>query len=233
MRQPAKSLETHIFRRGKAINSGTLTPILRRDKRKRGFRTETVCDREIIHKAPQRPPLRRGRLMAERKSSFGYEDLLACARGELFGPGNAQLPYPPMLMFDRITEISETGGAFDKGFIRAEFDIKPDLWFFACHFIGNPIMPGCLGLDALWQMTGFYLGWLGEPGKGMALSTGEVKFKGMVTPAVQKVEYGVDFKRVMRGRLVLGIADGWLKADGEPIYAATDLKVGLSKQSAG
>jgi 3-hydroxyacyl-[acyl-carrier protein] dehydratase/trans-2-decenoyl-[acyl-carrier protein] isomerase len=170
--------------------------------------------------------------MAEQKSSYTYDELLACARGELFGPGNAQLPAPPMLMFDRITEISETGGAHDKGFIRAEFDIKPDLWFFACHFIGNPIMPGCLGLDAMWQLTGFYLGWLGEPGKGMALSTGEVKFKGMVTPSVKKVEYGIDFKRVMRGRLVLGIADGWLKADGEPIYAATDLKVGLSKQSA-
>ncbi len=109
--------------------------------------------------------------MAGSKSSYDYDELLACARGELFGDGNAQLPYPPMLMFDRITEISETGGAFDKGFIRAEFDIKPDLWFFACHFIGNPIMPGCLGLDALWQLTGFYLGWLGEPGKGMALSS--------------------------------------------------------------
>jgi 3-hydroxyacyl-[acyl-carrier protein] dehydratase/trans-2-decenoyl-[acyl-carrier protein] isomerase len=171
-------------------------------------------------------------LMAEQKSSYGYEDLLACGRGELFGPGNAQLPAPPMLMFDRITEISETGGEFDKGFIRAELDIKPDLWFFPCHFIGNPVMPGCLGLDALWQMTGFFLGWLGEPGKGMALSTGEVKFKGMVTPKTKKVEYGVDFKRVMRGRLVLGIADGWLKADGETIYRATDLKVGLAKQEA-
>jgi 3-hydroxyacyl-[acyl-carrier protein] dehydratase/trans-2-decenoyl-[acyl-carrier protein] isomerase len=170
--------------------------------------------------------------MAGSKSSYSYEDLLACAKGELFGPGNAQLPYPPMLMFDRITEISETGGAFDKGFIRADFAITRDKWFFPCHFIDNPIMPGCLGLDAMWQLTGFYLGWLGEPGKGMALSTGEVKFKGMVTPSVKKVEYGVDFKRVMRGRLVLGIADGWLKADGEPIYAATDLKVGLSKQSA-
>jgi 3-hydroxyacyl-[acyl-carrier protein] dehydratase/trans-2-decenoyl-[acyl-carrier protein] isomerase len=170
--------------------------------------------------------------MADSKSSYGYEELLACARGELFGPGNAQLPAPPMLMFDRITQISETGGEFDKGFVRAEFDIKPDLWFFPCHFIGNPIMPGCLGLDAMWQLTGFFLGWLGEPGKGMALSTGEVKFKGMVTPSVKKVEYGIDFKRVMRGRLVLGIADGWLKADGEPIYKATDLKVGLSKQEA-
>jgi 3-hydroxyacyl-[acyl-carrier protein] dehydratase/trans-2-decenoyl-[acyl-carrier protein] isomerase len=158
--------------------------------------------------------------MFEKKSSYDYEELLACARGELFGPGNAQLPAPPMLMFDRITAISETGGAFDKGFIRAELDVHPDLWFFPCHFIGNPIMPGCLGLDALWQMTGFFLGWLGEPGKGM------------VTPSVKKVEYGVDFKRVMRGRLVLGTADGWLKADGEQIYTATDLRVGLSKQEA-
>jgi 3-hydroxyacyl-[acyl-carrier protein] dehydratase / trans-2-decenoyl-[acyl-carrier protein] isomerase len=169
--------------------------------------------------------------MAEQKSSYGYEELLACGRGEMFGPGNAQLPAPPMLMFDRITDVSETGGAFDKGYIRAEFDIKPDLWFFPCHFIGNPIMPGCLGLDAMWQLTGFYLGWLGEPGYGMALSTGEVKFKGMVTPKTKLVEYGIDFKRVMRGRLVLGIADGWVKADGEQIYTASDLKVGLSKVS--
>jgi 3-hydroxyacyl-[acyl-carrier protein] dehydratase / trans-2-decenoyl-[acyl-carrier protein] isomerase len=169
--------------------------------------------------------------MAEQKSSYGYEELLSCARGEMFGPGNAQLPAPPMLMFDRITEVSETGGAHGKGCIRAEFDIKPDLWFFPCHFIGNPIMPGCLGLDAMWQLTGFYLGWLGEPGYGMALSTGEVKFKGMVTPKTKQVEYGIDFKRVMRGRLVLGIADGWVKADGVQIYTALDLKVGLSKVS--
>ncbi|CTQ74185.1 3-hydroxyacyl-[acyl-carrier-protein] dehydratase FabA [Roseibium alexandrii] len=166
--------------------------------------------------------------MTERRSSYDYEALLACGRGELFGPGNAQLPLPPMLMFDRITEISETGGEFDKGYIRAEFDIKPDLWFFPCHFQGNPIMPGCLGLDALWQLTGFHLGWQGLPGKGMALSTGEIKFKGMVTPETKLVEYGVDFKRVMKGRLVLGIADGWLKADGEQIYKAKDLRVGLS-----
>ncbi len=169
--------------------------------------------------------------MAEQKSSYGYEELLSCARGEMFGQGNAQLPSPPMLMFDRITEISEAGGAHDKGYIRAEFDIRPDLWFFPCHFIGNPIMPGCLGLDAMWQLTGFYLGWLGESGYGMALSTGEVKFKGMVTPKTKIVEYGIDFKRVMRGRLVLGIADGWVKADGEQIYTASDLKVGLSKVS--
>jgi len=166
--------------------------------------------------------------MTDRRSSYDYEDLLACGRGELFGQGNAQLPLPPMLMFDRITDISETGGEYDKGYIRAEFDIKPDLWFFPCHFQGNPIMPGCLGLDALWQLTGFHLGWQGLPGKGMALSTGEVKFKGMVTPETKLVEYGVDFKRIMKGRLVLGIADGWLKADGEQIYKATDLRVGLS-----
>ena len=170
--------------------------------------------------------------MPEQKSSYGYEELLACARGEMFGQGNAQLPAPPMLMFDRITEISETGGENGKGYIRAEFDIKPDLWFFPCHFIGDPVMPGCLGLDAMWQLTGFYLGWLGEPGKGRALSTGEVKFKGMVTPKNKLVEYGIDFKRVMRGRLVLGIADGWLKVDGETIYNATDLRVGLFKESA-
>jgi 3-hydroxyacyl-[acyl-carrier protein] dehydratase/trans-2-decenoyl-[acyl-carrier protein] isomerase len=170
--------------------------------------------------------------MPERKNAFGYEDLLACGRGELFGPGNAQLPAPPMLMFDRITEVQEEGGEFGKGFIRAELDIKPDLWFFACHFIGDPVMPGCLGLDALWQMSGFFLGWLGEPGKGRAISTGEVKFTGMVTPSVRKVVYGVDFKRVMRGRLVLSIGDGWLQADGETIYKASDLRVGLFKQAA-
>ncbi len=170
--------------------------------------------------------------MVEQKSSYGKEELLSCARGEMFGPGNAQLPYPPMLMFDRITEIFEDGGEFGKGRIRAAFDIHPDLWFFPCHFIKDPVMPGCLGLDALWQLTGFYLGWLGEPGKGRALSTGEVKFTGMVTPKTKLVEYGIDFKRVMRGRLVLGIADGWMKADGEVIYRATDLRVGLFKEAA-
>jgi 3-hydroxyacyl-[acyl-carrier protein] dehydratase/trans-2-decenoyl-[acyl-carrier protein] isomerase len=170
--------------------------------------------------------------MAEQKSSYGKEEILTCARGEMFGSGNAQLPYPPMLMFDRITEISETGGDNGKGFIRAAYDIDPSLWFFACHFIGDPVMPGCLGLDAMWQLTGFYLGWLGEPGKGRALSTGEVKFTGMVTPKTKLVEYGIDFKRVMRGRLVLGIADGWMKADGEVIYRASDLRVGLFKEAA-
>ncbi|WP_132307901.1 3-hydroxyacyl-[acyl-carrier-protein] dehydratase FabA [Martelella mediterranea] len=168
--------------------------------------------------------------MDKRQSQFDYEDILKCARGELFGPGNAQLPLPPMLMFNRITEISEDGGANGKGHARAEFDINPDLWFFECHFAGDPVMPGCLGLDALWQLTGFYLGWLGEPGKGRAISTGEVKFSGMITPKNKLVEYGVDFKRVMRGRLVLGIADGWVKADGEVIYKASDLRVGLFQE---
>lgn len=165
--------------------------------------------------------------MTARKSSFDYEDLLAVGRGEVFGPGNAQLPLPPMLMFDRITGISEEGGEYGKGFVRAELDVNPDLWFFGCHFKGDPVMPGCLGLDAMWQMVGFFLGWLGAPGRGRALGTGEIKFTGQVLPSVKKVEYGVDFKRVMRSRLVLGIADGWLKADDTIIYRAQDLKVGL------
>ena len=141
--------------------------------------------------------------MATKQSSYTYEEILTCSHGKMFGPGNAQLPLPPMLMVHRITDISETGGAFDKGYIRAEYDVKPDDWYFPCHFQGNPIMPGCLGLDGMWQLTGFFLGWLGEPGRGMALSTGEVKFKGMVRPDTKLLEYGIDFKRVMRGRLVL------------------------------
>ncbi|SHF70036.1 3-hydroxydecanoyl-[acyl-carrier-protein] dehydratase [Kaistia soli DSM 19436] len=170
--------------------------------------------------------------MADRPSHYDYESLLACGRGELFGEGNAQLPLPPMLMFDRITSISEEGGEYGKGHIRAELDVTPDLWFFACHFKGDPVMPGCLGLDALWQMLGFFLGWSGSPGRGRALSTGELKFSGMVLPNVKLVEYGVDLKRVLRSKLVLGIADGWLKADGETIYRAKDLRVGLFKGDA-
>ncbi|MBS7543333.1 3-hydroxyacyl-[acyl-carrier-protein] dehydratase FabA [Ancylobacter oerskovii] len=165
--------------------------------------------------------------MVERQNSFSYDELLACGRGELFGPGNAQLPLPPMLMFDRITSISEEGGANGKGHVRAELDVNPDLWFFACHFKGDPVMPGCLGLDAMWQLVGFYLGWLGSPGRGRALGLGELKFSNQVLPTTRKVVYGIDFKRVMRSKLVLGIADGWLEADGEVIYRASDLKVGL------
>jgi 3-hydroxyacyl-[acyl-carrier protein] dehydratase/trans-2-decenoyl-[acyl-carrier protein] isomerase len=163
----------------------------------------------------------------DRASSFDYEALISCGRGELFGPGNAQLPLPPMLMFDRITSIAEDGGEHGKGHVRAELDVNPDLWFFGCHFKGDPVMPGCLGLDALWQMLGFFLGWLGAPGRGRALQVGELKFSGMVLPTARLVEYGVDLKRVLRSKLVLGIGDGWLKVDGTTIYRAKDLKVGL------
>ena len=168
--------------------------------------------------------------MSERQSSYEYEDLLRCGRGELFGAGNAQLPLPPMLMFERIAAISEAGGAHGKGQIVAELKVAGNPacdWFFACHFKGAPVMPGCLGLDALWQLTGFYLGWLGAPGRGRALGVGEVKFSGMVLPTVKKVEYIVDLKRVILRKLKLAIADGTLKADGEVIYTATDMRVGL------
>jgi len=168
--------------------------------------------------------------MAERRSTFEYEDLLACGRGELFGPGNAQLPLPPMLMFDRISSVLEGGGPHGKGQLKAELNVvgNPNVdWFFACHFKDDPVMPGCLGLDALWQLTGFFLGWLGASGRGRALGVGEVKFTGMVLPTVKQVEYIVDLKRVILRRLKLAIADGTMKADGQVIYQATDLKVGL------
>jgi 3-hydroxyacyl-[acyl-carrier protein] dehydratase / trans-2-decenoyl-[acyl-carrier protein] isomerase len=165
--------------------------------------------------------------MSERRNSYDYQDLLACGRGELFGQGNAQLPLPPMLMFDRITNISESEGEHNRGRIVAEMEIRPDLWFFACHFKGDPVMPGCLGLDALWQMLGFFLGWIGAPGKGRALGVGEVKLTGMVLPAVKRLEYIVDLKRVIRRRLTLGVGDGYLRADNTLIYTAKDLRVGL------
>ena len=168
--------------------------------------------------------------MLNRRNGYDYEDLLACARGEMFGPGNAQLPLPPMLMFDRITEINDDGGEFGKGLVRAELDVKPDLWFFGCHFKNDPVMPGCLGLDALWQMVGFYLGWTGGEGRGRALGLNELKFSGQVLPEARKVVYNVDIKRVMRSKLVLGIADGWLSVDEQIIYRAKDLKVGQFKQ---
>ena len=168
--------------------------------------------------------------MLNRRNGYEYEDLLACARGEMFGPGNAQLPLPPMLMFDRITEINDNGGEFGKGVVRAELDVKSDLWFFGCHFKNDPVMPGCLGLDALWQMVGFYLGWTGGEGRGRALGLNELKFSGQVLPEARKVVYNVDIKRVMRSKLVLGIADGWLSVDDQIIYRAKDLKVGLFKQ---
>lgn len=168
----------------------------------------------------------------DRPSRYSYEELLACGRGELFGPGNAQLPLPPMLMFDRIVSIGEDGGAHGKGHVQAELDVRPDLWFFPCHFKGDPVMPGCLGVDALWQMVGFFLGWLGQPGRGRALGVGEVKFADQVLPTHKTVRYGVDFKRVFKSKLVLGIADGWLEADGRRIYEAKDLRVGLFKADA-
>jgi 3-hydroxyacyl-[acyl-carrier protein] dehydratase / trans-2-decenoyl-[acyl-carrier protein] isomerase len=170
--------------------------------------------------------------MSERKSSFQYDDLIACGRGKLFGPGNAQLPLPPMLMFDRITHVSATEGSAALGKVVAEFDIRPDLWFFPCHFEGDPVMPGCLGLDALWQLTGFFLGWLGEPGRGRALGVGEVKFSGMVTPKVKKVTYEVDVTRLILRKLKLAVANGLMKADGETIYQVTDMKVGLFQSEA-
>ena len=162
-----------------------------------------------------------------KKNSFSYKQLIDCANGNLFGKGNAQLPSPPMLMFDRITNINETGGVFQKGEIIAELDIKPELWFFDCHFKGDPVMPGCLGLDAMWQLVGFYLGWLEQPGKGRALGVGEVKFTGQVLDTIKKVTYQISIKRLILRKLILGVADGVLIADGEPIYEAKDMKVGL------
>ncbi|WP_317704466.1 3-hydroxyacyl-[acyl-carrier-protein] dehydratase FabA [Methylomarinovum caldicuralii] len=171
--------------------------------------------------------------MQQKQSRYDYEDLIRCGHGELFGPGNARLPLPPMLMLDRITHISDEGGRFGKGEIVAELDIKPDLWFFQCHFESDPVMPGCLGLDAMWQLVGFFLGWMGAPGRGRALGAGEVKFRGQVLPHYQKVTYHIDLKRVMLRKLVMGIADATLACDGRTLYEARDLRVGLFTSTEG
>ena len=162
-----------------------------------------------------------------KQSSFSKEELLQCGRGEMFGPGNAQLPLPDMLMMDRIVKITDDGGTNGKGEIVAELDINPDLWFFDCHFPGDPVMPGCLGLDAMWQLVGFFLGWVGNPGHGRALGVGEVKFSGQVLPTAKKITYRINMKRVISRKLVLGIADGIVEVDDREIYHAKDLRVGL------
>lgn len=168
-----------------------------------------------------------------KKNKYSYEDLMTSGKGELFGEGNAQLPAPPMLMFDRITHISNEGGAFQKGLIVAELDIKPDLWFFDCHFQNDPVMPGCLGLDAMWQLLGFYIGWTGEPGRGRALGAGNVKFTGQVLPDASLVTYTIDIKKLILRKLVMGVADGTMAIDGKVIYTAKDLRVGLFESTEG
>ena len=168
--------------------------------------------------------------MNMKKNSFNYDDLIGCGNGELFGPGNAKLPLPPMLMFDRITEISENTGLYKKGHLKAELDIKENMWFFDCHFKEDPVMPGCLGLDAMWQLVGFYLGWLGNPGRGRALGVGTVKFTGEVLKNVKKAVYEIDMKRILiKEGATVGLANGILLADGKKIYSAESLKVGLFK----
>ncbi|WP_106475567.1 3-hydroxyacyl-[acyl-carrier-protein] dehydratase FabA [Phytohalomonas tamaricis] len=167
-----------------------------------------------------------------KQHSFSRDELLSCSQGELFGPGNAQLPAPNMLMLDRVTHIQEQGGQYGKGELIAELDIHPDLWFFQCHFPGDPVMPGCLGLDAMWQLVGFHLGWLGNPGRGRALGCGEVKFSGQILPSAKKVTYHINMKRVITRRLILGIADGTVSVDGQDIYQANDLRVGLFTSTA-
>ena len=161
------------------------------------------------------------------KSAYTKEELIACGNGELFGPGNAQLPTDNMLMVDRITHVSSEGGDYGKGELVAELDIHPDLWFFECHFPGDPVMPGCLGLDAMWQLVGFFLGWRGNPGRGRALGCGEVKFTGQILPESSKVVYKINMKRVIERKLIMGIADGSVSVDGREIYTAKDLRVGL------
>ena len=162
-----------------------------------------------------------------KQSSYTKEELISCGRGELFGEGNAQLPLPPMLMFDRITSITEEGGKYGNGKMIAELDVDKNLWFFGCHFEGDPVMPGCLGLDAMWQLLGFYLAWKGGIGRGRALGSNEVKFTGQVLPTAKKIQYTIDLKRVIMRKLVMGIADAMMAVDGRTIYQASDLKVGL------
>jgi 3-hydroxyacyl-[acyl-carrier protein] dehydratase/trans-2-decenoyl-[acyl-carrier protein] isomerase len=165
--------------------------------------------------------------MTERQSSFSYQDLIDSSNGDMWGPDRSKLPAPPMLMMDRILEINDTGGDFEKGYIEAELDINPDLWFFECHFKGDPVMPGCLGLDAMWQLVGFFLCWKGNPGLGRALGVGEVKFTGEIKPTTKKVKYVIHLKRVIQRRLIMAIGDGHVEADGKIIYTAKDLRVGL------
>lgn len=167
------------------------------------------------------------------QNSFTKEELIACGHGKLFGEGNAQLPTDNMLMLDRITHISDSGGLYGKGEIIAELDINPDLWFFECHFPGDPVMPGCLGLDAMWQLVGFFLGWKGNPGRGRALGAGEIKFTGQVLPSAKKVVYKLDLRRVIERKLIMGIADGSVSVDGKEIYTAKELRVGLFSTDAG
>ena len=162
-----------------------------------------------------------------RQQRYTREELLKCGGGELFGPGNAQLPLPPMLMFDRITHIAAEGGLFDKGYITAELDIHPELWFFDCHFQNDPVMPGCLGLDAMWQIVCYWLGWSGSPGKGRAIGVGEVKFRGVITPDIKRVRYEVSMRQVRRGKLALAVANGSVFADDACVYLAKDMRVGL------
>lgn len=169
----------------------------------------------------------------KKQNHYNLQDLLDCAHGKMFGEGNAQLPSHPMLMFDRITSITEDGGDYGKGQITAELDIKPDLWFFNCHFNNDPVMPGCLGLDAMWQLVGFFLGWLGAEGRGRALGSGEVKFTGQVTPINKKVTYHINMKRIILRKLVMGVADASMDVDGRVIYTANDLRVGLFKSTEG
>lgn len=166
-------------------------------------------------------------MSVERKTSYNRDEIIQSGKGELWGEGYAKLPLPNMLMIDRITDLSKEGGDFNKGFIEAELDITPDLWFFECHFQDDPVMPGCLGLDAMWQLIGFYLGWLGSKGKGRALGVKELKFTGQILPTAKKVKYKIQIKRVIQGKLVMGLANGTVEVDGEEIYKAEDLKVGL------